>query len=284
MMSQYKDLSIPVSVIGPGSQPDEGGVLEYMSMPNDMSIFNAPVLMDYSLENYPHAVEVIDKVSKALHADTQAFPITIDFSTIPEADLDFLNKFLGEGEVSVLFNQDKIQCRIQETVLAGVWRIASNESGKISHAIEVGYTPSIVIQKTFKNANQSIQLPETMPEGVINAPSLLTELSEKSSSWQAGDEAHIVNLTLLPQSPQDLDMLGEYLQEGPTIFLSRGYGSCRVSSTKLKNTWWVQYFNSEDKLILNTLEISDVPIVTQASQEDIIDSQERIQEMLESIQ
>jgi len=168
--------------------------------------------------------------------------------------------------------------------LAGVWRIAGNEHGKITHSIEVGYTPSIVIDKTFATANQTIKLPEKMPEGTINAPSLLTELSEKSFHWKTGDEAHIVNLTLLPQSPEDLDMLGEYLQEGPTIFLSRGYGSCRVSSTQLKNVWWVQYFNSEDKLILNTLEVSDVPIVTQASQEDIVDSQVRMQEMVDSVQ
>ncbi len=102
----------------------------------------------------------------------------------------------------------------------------------------------------------------------------MTELDEKSREYTLGDEAHIVNLTLLPQSPEDLLLLGEELGEGPAIFLSRGYGSCRVTSTGLKNVWWVQYFNSEDKMILNTLEVVDVPIVTQASLEDIEDSHE----------
>jgi hydrogenase-1 operon protein HyaF len=56
-----------------------------------------------------------------------------------------------------------------------------------------------------------------------------------------------------------------------------------VTSTHLKYTWWVQYFNSEDKLILNTLEVVDVPIVTQASLEDIQESSQRINEMVESV-
>jgi hydrogenase-1 operon protein HyaF len=44
-MSQYAELGIPVSVVGPGSQPDEedGMQLNYMKLPNDMSVFQPPI-------------------------------------------------------------------------------------------------------------------------------------------------------------------------------------------------------------------------------------------------
>jgi hydrogenase-1 operon protein HyaF len=48
--------------------------------------------------------------------------------------------------------------------------------------------------------------------------------------------------------------------------------------------WWVQYFNSQDMNILNTLEVVDVPAVACAAQEDINDSADRLSEILEIYQ
>ena len=284
-MAQYKGLDIPVSIIGPGSQvSQDDDVLDYMSMPNDMSVFNAPVLMDYELENYPEAALVIQKLTDVLNGFTEKTKTTtIDFSHIAKNDIDFINKFLGEGEVAIIFNEDKVQYRVQETVLAGVWRIMGNDNGTIIQSFEVGNYPKFIATHTFKHANLNLNIPEVPIEGTINAPSLLTELSDKSFCWLHGDDPHVVNLTLLPQSPEDLEMLNNFLMIGPTLVLSRGYGSCRVSSTMLKNVWWVQYFNSDDKLILNTIEVVDIPVVIQASQEDIEDSQERLIEMIDSV-
>ena len=79
---------------------------------------------------------------------------------------------------------------------------------------------------------------------------------------------------------EDLDLLAERLGTGPCVILSRGYGNCRITSTAIRNTWWVQYYNSQETLILNTLEISSVPDVACASQEDIEDSAARLKEIL----
>jgi len=42
----------------------------------------------------------------------------------------------------------------------------------------------------------------------------------------------------------------------------------------------VQYFNSQESLILNTIEISEMPEVAIASAEDIADSGQRLGEIL----
>ena len=122
--------------------------------------------------------------------------------------------------------------------------------------------------------------PATADPGVMNAPALLCELRMACAEWRPGAEAHIVNLTLLPMTPEDLEYLARSLGGGPVTILSRGYGNCRITSTALPRTWWVQYFNSTDQLILNTIEVVDVPVVALAADEDLADSVDRLREWL----
>jgi len=134
---------------------------------------------------------------------------------------------------------------------------------------------------TFSDATDHIDVEGLdIPESVYNAPPLLAEISDKLLEYQPGDEPHIINLSLLPHTEEDLLFLSDSLGIGPIIILSRGYGNCRISSTSTRNVWWVQYFNSQETLILNTLEISAVPDVACASFEDIADSALRLDEIL----
>ena len=70
---------------------------------------------------------------------------------------------------------------------------------------------------------------------------------------------------------------------GPATILSRGYGNCRITSTRLASVWRVQYFNSMDRLILDTIEVGDVPEVALATGEDHADSVERLGEWLDTL-
>jgi hydrogenase-1 operon protein HyaF len=54
-----------------------------------------------------------------------------------------------------------------------------------------------------------------------------------------------------------------------------------VSSTGTNNIWWVQFFNSQDVIILNTIEVTNIPNVTCAAQEDVEDSAYRLGEIIE---
>ncbi len=121
------------------------------------------------------------------------------------------------------------------------------------------------------------------PPGVHNAPPVLAELNDQIARWRPGDEPHVVNLTLLPQTPQDLAYLEASLGQGPVTVLSRGYGNCRVRATALRNLWWVQHFNSDDRMILNTLEVVDVPAAVLAAPEDLADSAQRLAEILDAL-
>jgi hydrogenase-1 operon protein HyaF len=95
-----------------------------------------------------------------------------------------------------------------------------------------------------------------------------------------GTAPHAINLSLLPHTEEDLALLDSHLGRGPVHILSRGYGNCRISSTATRHVWWVRYYNSQDTLILNSLEVADVPDVALASPEDLEDSAQRLAEIL----
>lgn len=274
---------IPVVNLGPGSQPEEkeGGELDYMRMPSSMSTYTMPSLPEpEDLQGSESAQGLLEDLQQAL----TGYRVGQPNKRLPVNILDTLNRqlvdqTLGEGEVSILVN-DEQGYRIQESVLAGVWRIQQLQGDKADW-VEVGAVPGLVSQSSFMDARSLPVFDKSaLPPGVFNAPSILVELCDRVSAYKAGDESHVINLTLLPQTPEDLAYLEQCLGVGKTTVLSRGYGNCRITSTQTRNVWWVQYFNADDTLILNTIEVVNVPIVACAAQEDIDDSAERLQEIL----
>ncbi|MEF3077286.1 hydrogenase expression/formation protein [Methylobacter sp. Wu1] len=276
--------SLSLPIFGPRSQPaEEDGIeLDYLQMPQEMATYSMPSL---SMDLNPADLAQAKNILQQLEQDLAAFPSVsepIDLTTLDQPNRQFINELLGEGEVSLICTGER-NSRIQESALAGVWRLQQLDTRQqiIADTVEVGIIPRPIIQSAFNGAASRIDTGWTaLPPGVMNAPPLLAELNAKIAEYRPGDEAHIINLSLLPQTEQDLAFLEQRLGRGSVTILSRGYGNCRITATGTRFVWWVQYFNSQDTLILNTLEVSDVPSVACASPEDIEDSRERLQEIL----
>jgi len=271
-------------IFGQGSQPaEEDGVeLEYLPMPEEMAIYRMPeISSDLNVAVLTQAKVFLSQLQQAL-ADFPSVSAPMDLISLDSTNRQFIDEMLGEGEVSMIYSGQPV-IRIQESVLAGVWRQQSLNPDKkiISDALEVGIVPQAITQLAFSDAAQCIDTQwDVLPSGVMNAPPLLAELNAKIADYQPDDEAHIINLSLLPQTEEDLVFLESRLGKGRVTILSRGYGNCRISSTNTQYVWWVQYFNSQDTLILNTLEVSAVPNVACASPEDIADSRQRLEEIM----
>jgi hydrogenase-1 operon protein HyaF len=281
-----KEFPIPVVAVGPGSQPDEEDLL-YMPLPNSMMTFALPVMND---EADPALMAAACRVVEQLRDKMIAAPLgssPIPVIELQEMDTEvvrLLNQTMGEGEVSISVRGSSAY-RIQETVFASVWRLHEFAAdGRLTRdAIMACAIPPMVTQWAQVDVSLDCPIPEKTP-GIMNALSVLSEVVGKARAYKTGDGAHVVNLTLLPMSPEDMECLTQTLGVGAVTILSRGYGNCRITSTKLPNVWWVQYFNSMDTLILNTIEVSDVPEVAQASTEDYEDSIERLGEWLQVMQ
>ena len=148
--------------------------------------------------------------------------------------------------------------------------------------LETGEIPAVLAEMMAATTVADLPAPD-YPAGTMNAPSLVEEIRQQAAGWRPGLGTHTINLTLLPVSDGDLDTLYGWLGHREVSLLSRGYGNCRITSTRLRNVWWVQYFNSMDTLILNSIEVTAMPEVALAAEEDFADTIERLTEYLDML-
>jgi len=270
---------------GPGTQPmeEDGSVLEYMEMPEGMMTFARPIIPEpEEAAGLDAAKAILEQVLTALRGfrvgDDAA---RIDLRPLDAANLAFVDQMLGSGEVSIVAGSD---VQIQESVMAGIWRVRrTGGDGRLAaDTVEVGHIPAGLAAFAAWDAQPLVpRATAEPPAGVQSAPALLTEINDALRNEARETGAYTINLSLLPHTEEDLAYLAERLGRGSVVVLSRGYGNCRVSSTGTRHVWWVQYYNSQDALILNTLEVTAMPEVACAAIEDIEDSAERLDEILE---
>jgi len=278
-----KDFPIPVVAIGPGSQEESEEQLSYIELPKEMSTFSMPSLPD------PEQARDAAEAQAALRwlAETtkgwaqRRANASFDLGVLDAHNRDIVDQVLGEGEVSIIIAGEP-ETRIQESVFTGVWRLRRFAPGGalVGDLIEVGPIPLAAVEAAQGAAAPAVPA-AAAPEDALSAPPVLAEIADRVAQRQPGDPAYVINLSLLPVSASDGSHLGQVLAAGPVRILSRGYGSCRITSTVVRDTWWVQYVNGYGKPMVDSIEITDVPEVALASAEDIAESAERVQEALE---
>lgn len=283
--SGQRPFPIPlVSAMGPGSQIEDEE-LDYLPMPQGMSTYQPPRLPEPdALDGHGAAIAVLDQVLAVLQAAIRGESVApVDLSGLGAADREIVNQALGEGEVGaqVADGQGSALVQVQESVFAGVWRVIERlPDGGLQDRIEVGAIPEVLKTCARQDGASGHRPAARLPEGVMNAPTLLQELHDHRQQWRVGQSAHLVNLSLLPLSPADMACLEEQLGTGRVVILSRGYGNCRISSTRVPTTWRVVYYNSQDAMILNSIEVVDMPEVACAAPEDLVDSEQRLREVM----
>ena len=282
-----KDFPIPVIGVGPGSQTEEE-TLDYMPMPQGMETFRHPALPEpEELAGCQAARQALAQALALLDEVRHGGPNrSLSLSALTPADLRLVNQVLGEGEVSarVLSQGDaQVELSVQESVFAGVWRVIRSVNGvPVEDSLELGPIPVCLRRTAAQDVRPPLPAWEgPLPPNVQNAPALISEVEDQIARWQAGQPPHVLNLTLLPMSDEDIGFLDHHLGTGRVLILSRGYGNCRITNTCRPNGWRVVYYNSQDVVILNTVEITGLPEVAQAAPEDLEDSHQRLQEVLQ---
>ncbi|MCK6424127.1 MAG: hydrogenase expression/formation protein [Burkholderiaceae bacterium] len=290
-----KPFPIPVVALGAGSQADEDG-LDYLSMPQGMATFQAPPLPEpEELAGHEPVVQLLREVLARLQARLRGEAVApVPLEGLSAADLTLLAQLLGEGEVSAQVLAEpgapgrrdlRARVRVQESVFAGVWRVVEQlDDGSTRDQIEVGPAPAVLRLAAREDAAPAAAPLQPLPPGVLNAPAVLAELAEHRRHWRSGRRAEVVNLSLLPVSPEDIAYIDHQLGTGRVVILSRGYGNCRITDTRVDHTWRVVYYNSQDAVILNSVEVVDLPEVACAAAEDLADSAERLAEVLQWVQ
>jgi len=230
----------------------------------------------------PNAIDLLSKVAAAIasqkaDAPTQLFRL----DNLNDLEHKLIADVFGEGEVAgVVALPDGSVVQIQESVLAGIWRVRF-ETDAAHEYVEIGAIPEIVKRAATDLTVADFEIGQA-PEGAMNVLPVLAEIRELALVWRPGISSRIINFTLMPMNPVDMTFLQETIKNGPIQLVSRGYGTCRVLSTGIRNVWSVQFFNAMDTIILDTLEIGGVPAVAIAADEDFEDSAERLREIIEA--
>jgi hydrogenase-1 operon protein HyaF len=271
--------------VGPGSQAPDDVELNVMPMPQGMNTFRMPRVPERADPAVLAAARallagVLEQLERCDPASIEAAP-RLDLAGVARPVLAVVNELLGEGEVSIKVTGEP-GLRIQESVFAGLWRCcAVDAQGTLLHDwIEAGAIPRAVMQAAVAGGETTLADLPAAP-GAMNSPALVAELRASLPDVTPGRCAKQINLTLLPMSADDHALLEQLLPVGPVAIMSRGFGNCRVTSTRVRNVWRVQYFNSMQTLILNTLEVVDIPEVAVASADDLADSRERLAELVQ---
>lgn len=272
---------IPVRSLMP--EPTED--VEYMAMPREMSTFEMPRLPepgpDTDVNDVAGARDVLQvflgHMARWL-ADGGEVP-ALELVGLPAGTLRVLNETLGEGEVSAIMDAGH-EIRVQETVFSGVYRQQHIQGTHLLHDyLLAAPIPAVVAALAQQQAAAALrQLP--LPPGAMNVPALVNELQEAMDRAGPQTPPHVINLTLLPLSPEDSAHLDALLQGGSVVVLSRGFGNCRISSTAARHVWRVQYFNNMQTLILNTIEVTPMPEVAVAAHEDLVETHGRLADLV----
>lgn len=268
---------MPPMGFGPGSQPEEDEELGYMQLPSGMRTYESHLPAVEDTASVGPALALMAEVATAAAACADGGVASFDLAGLDTKNRALVAETMGTGEVAMKIRGIPA-LMVQESVFAGVWCIA----GAGVDRIEVAPVPAAALSRAFEPFRPAAGPGATAPQGVVNAPALLAELLDKSEKYSGG-AAHVINLTLLPHTEEDLVWLDQTLGEGAVTVLSRGYGNCRITATGTAHVWRVQFFNSTDALILDTFEVTTMPEVVLAAREDLEDSAGRLREVLEAI-
>ena len=275
-----RPVTIPIRSLMP--EPDEA--IDYMPMPREMTTFEMPGLPEPGPGNdVEGARNVLDTFLSHFDAWllTGHEPPVLDLVGLAPDALRVLNETLGEGEVAAIIRAGH-DIRVQETVFPGTWRQQHFDAGGalLHDYLLAAPIPPVVGAIASESALPRLRALE-LPAGAMNVPALIHELQDAMDRSGPGMPAHVINLTLLPLSPEDTAHIDQVLDGGSVVILSRGFGNCRISATAARNVWRVQYFNNMQTLILNTIEVTPMPEVAIAAREDLVETRGRLADLVQ---
>ncbi len=220
------------------------------------------------------------QLALARAVDNPCGAIALPLDGLDEVSRQAVTEILGEGEVDGSVTLDGVHYEVQESVLAGIWRIRGSDG---SDCVEVAEAPTVV-----QRAAASLEIAEfSVPEpggAVMNAPAVLWEIRERARRWQDDEDEpnHVLNFTLLPMNEADHEVLTSVLGRAELQMNSGGFGDCRIMATRYRHVWAVQFVNAMGHTILDTIEIGALPPAARAAWQDFEDSSQRLAELLEA--
>lgn len=267
-------------------QPDEtpngvfvGGEPELLGLPEGLRRREPPKPLAAGQAGRALLTEVVRALESMADGDE---PTVFPLKALSDNDRAGVLDLLGEGEVNALIADAEGLIQAQESIFPGLWVLRREDAGPDGPWLEVADAPMAARASLAAMPGRALPLEHIVPpDGAMNVMGVLTEIRHRSAAWTPALPTHVMNFTLLPMTPADAEFLAQMLGQGPVRFTSGGYGSARIIATAMPHVFAVQYLNSMGQVILDTVEIGDLPAAACAQTEDFEDSAERLRRLVD---
>ena len=250
-----KTLSIPVRVVGPGSQPEEEP-LQYLDMPRDD-------------EYIPDAAACRERVDArgAVRVARRAAGVRRRTRTLGSARwagrgprIDVERALAGSarhhepdarrGRSRHPGSMARARCTSRKACSPASGGCASSmaRAGSSATGSRRRRCRTIVISERRVARRLRRRRSVAMPEGAMNSPALLSEIARPHlATASRAHAAHVDQPDALPAHAGGSAACSSWrLPVGPVAMISRGFGNCQITSTLARNVWRVQYFNTHE--------------------------------------
>lgn len=113
-----------------------------------------------------------------------------------------------------------------------------------------------------------------------NARAVLREIETLLAALVERDEDGSIDLSSLPLTPEDYDLLEETLGEGEVTAEVNSLGPTRVHETGIPGVWWVVHYNEDDEVMAEFIEVTYCPEILLTPVDDAKDGLEALRARL----
>lgn len=109
-----------------------------------------------------------------------------------------------------------------------------------------------------------------------NVQPLLHEIRHALRCWLESGEQTMIDLRGIPMAPGEEDEIITLLGRGEVAAHLSALGSSEISETRYAGVWLVTHRNVDDEITGRYIEITDMPAILKAQQQDMEESLERL--------
>jgi hydrogenase-1 operon protein HyaF len=118
----------------------------------------------------------------------------------------------------------------------------------------------------------------------MNAPAILYEILQALKDFYNKGERHIIYINKLPLTEEDKHVILDVLRDGQVkIFLKSASQKVEWRETGISGVWIGVFFDRDEKPILETIEITDFPMLAMSQREDIEEAIKTLEDRIKNV-
>ena len=115
----------------------------------------------------------------------------------------------------------------------------------------------VIWMHPVSTANSSLPPINALPGDAAKA--ILSEIRTSAERYSEHGVPHSIDLRFLKSTPDERATLVMLLGRGEVSAIVNSVGRSEVQETAIPCVWWIRHFNSDDEIVGELIEISDVP-------------------------